>query len=53
MKATIINFETAFLHGNLDEEMHMDASLGLEIEPNKRLILCKALKIIGFKGSKI
>ena len=43
MKATIIDIETAFLHGNLDEESYMDVLPDLNLEPNKRLILRKTI----------
>jgi Reverse transcriptase (RNA-dependent DNA polymerase) len=49
MKLTVVDIETAFLHGNLDEEIYMDAPKGLLMESNKKLILRK--KIYGLVQS--
>jgi hypothetical protein len=40
MTSTVVDIETAFLHGDLDEEIYMEAPKGLEIEDNKKL-MCK------------
>ena len=39
IKLTVVDIETAFLHGNLDEEIYMDVPKGLLVEGNKKLIL--------------
>jgi hypothetical protein len=43
MKAKIINIDTAFLHGNLNEEIYMEVTPGLDINKNKKLILRKTI----------
>jgi hypothetical protein len=43
MKATIINIEIAFIHGNRNEDMYMHVLLGLNVEPDKRSILSKTI----------
>jgi hypothetical protein len=35
MTSTVVDIETAFLHGDLDEEIYMEVPKGLEIEHNK------------------
>jgi hypothetical protein len=35
MTSTVVEIETAFLHGNLDEKIYMEVLNGLEIEHNK------------------
>jgi hypothetical protein len=39
MTCSVVDIETAFLHGDLDEEIYMEAAKGLAIKDNKRLIL--------------
>jgi hypothetical protein len=39
MTSTVVDIETAFLHGDLDEEIYMEVPKGLEIEHNKKLML--------------
>jgi hypothetical protein len=39
MTCTVIDIETAFLHGDLDEEIYMEVPKGLEIKHNKKLML--------------
>jgi hypothetical protein len=36
MTCTLVDIETAFLHGDLDEEIHMEVPKCLEIENNKK-----------------
>jgi hypothetical protein len=43
MTCTVVDIETALLHGDLDEEIYMEVSKGLEIEQNKNLILRKTI----------
>jgi hypothetical protein len=38
MTSTVVDIETAFLHGDLDEEIYMEVPKGLEIEHNKKLM---------------
>jgi hypothetical protein len=35
MTCTVVVIKTAFLHGDLDEEMYMEVTKGLEIKHNK------------------
>jgi hypothetical protein len=37
--STVVDIETAFLHGNLDKEIYMDVPMGLSTGPNKKLLL--------------
>ena len=37
--STVVDIETAFLHGNLDEEICKEVPMGLSVSPNKKLIL--------------
>jgi Reverse transcriptase (RNA-dependent DNA polymerase) len=43
MTSTVVDIETAFLHGNLDEEIYMDVPLGFTTGPNKKLLLRKTI----------
>jgi hypothetical protein len=43
MTCTVIDIETACLHGDLDEEICMEVPKGLEIKNNKILILWKTI----------
>jgi hypothetical protein len=43
MTSTVVDIETAFLHGNLDKEIYMDVPMGLSIVPNKKLLLRKTI----------
>jgi hypothetical protein len=43
MTCTVVDIETAFLHGDLDEEIYMEVPKGLEIENKKKLILRKTI----------
>jgi hypothetical protein len=43
MTCTVVDIETAFLHGDLDEEIYMEVPKGLEIENNKELMLRKTI----------
>jgi hypothetical protein len=43
MTSTVVDFETAFLHGNLDKEIYMYVPMGLSIGPNKKLLLRKTI----------
>jgi hypothetical protein len=35
MTCTVVDIETLFLHGDLDEEIYIEVPKGLEIENNK------------------
>jgi hypothetical protein len=35
MKSTVVDIETAFLHGHLDKEIYMDVPMGLSIGPTR------------------
>jgi Reverse transcriptase (RNA-dependent DNA polymerase) len=50
LQASIIDVETAFLHGTLSEQIYMNAPNGMDIEGNKCLRLKKT--IYGLVGSK-
>jgi hypothetical protein len=41
MTVTIVDHEMAFLHGDLDKEIYLRASMGLSIDKNKTFILQK------------
>jgi hypothetical protein len=41
--STVVNIETAFLHGDLDEEIYMEVPKDLEIKQNKKLMLKKTI----------
>jgi hypothetical protein len=41
MTCTVVDIKTGFLHGDLDEEIYMEVSKGLEIKHNKKLMLRK------------
>jgi hypothetical protein len=43
MTSTVADIETAFLHGDLDEEIYMDVTMGLSTEPNKKFLLRKTI----------
>ena len=43
LNAKIIDVETAFLHGDLEEEIYMDCPQGLDSDPNDCLLLKKSL----------
>jgi hypothetical protein len=43
MTSTVVDIETAFLHGNLDKEIYMEVPMGLSIGPNKKLLLRKII----------
>jgi hypothetical protein len=43
MTCTVVDIETAFLHGDLDEKICMEVPKGLEIKHNKKLILRKTI----------
>jgi hypothetical protein len=43
MTCSVVDIETAFLHGDLDEEIYMEVPKGLEIEHNKKLMLIKTI----------
>jgi hypothetical protein len=39
LKTKIIDFEAAFLHGNLEQEIYMDCPEGLESKPDECVLL--------------
>jgi hypothetical protein len=39
MICTVVDIETAFIHGDFDEEIHIKLYKGLTISDNKRLIV--------------
>jgi hypothetical protein len=43
MTCSVVDIETAFLHGDLDEDVYMEVPKGLEIEHNKKLMLRKII----------
>jgi hypothetical protein len=43
MTNTVVDIETAFLHGDFDEEIYMEVPKGLEIERNEKLMLKKTI----------
>jgi hypothetical protein len=43
MTCTVVDIETAFLHGSLDKEIYMEVPKGLAIKDNKNLILQKTI----------
>jgi hypothetical protein len=43
MTCSVVNIETAFLHGDLDEEIFMEVPKGFVIDENKKLILRKTI----------
>jgi hypothetical protein len=43
MTCSVVDIETAFLHGDLNEEIYMEVPKGLEIKNNKKLILRKTI----------
>jgi hypothetical protein len=46
MTRTVIDIETAFLHGDLDEEIYMEVPKGLEIDHNNKLMLRKTIYVL-------
>jgi hypothetical protein len=43
MTCSVVDIETTFLHGDLDEAIYMEVPKGLEIEDNKKFILRKTI----------
>jgi hypothetical protein len=43
MTSTVVDIETAFLHGRLDKEIYMDVPMALSIGSNKKLLLRKTI----------
>jgi hypothetical protein len=43
MTDTVVDIETVFLHGDLDEENYMETPKGLTIGDNKNLLLRKTI----------
>jgi hypothetical protein len=43
MTSSVVDIETAFLHGDLDEENYMEVPKGLAIQENNKLILQKTI----------
>jgi hypothetical protein len=46
MTCSVVDIETAFLHGNLDEEIYMEVPKGLAIKEKKKLIMRKTIYVI-------
>jgi hypothetical protein len=48
MTSTVVDIETAFLHGNLDKEIYMDVPMGLStvVEKGGSRIILTMLKIL-------
>jgi hypothetical protein len=46
MTRNVIDIETAFLHGDLDEEIYMEVPKGLEIDHNNKLMLRKTIYVL-------
>ena len=43
LTSTVVDSKTSFLHGNLDDEIYMDVTMGLSVSSNKKLILRKTI----------
>jgi hypothetical protein len=43
MTRSVVDIETGFLHGDLDEDIYMEVPKGLAIKDNKKLILQKTI----------
>jgi hypothetical protein len=43
MTCTLVDIETVYLHGDLDEEIYIEVPKGLTIDDNKELILRKTI----------
>jgi predicted Zn-dependent protease len=46
MICSMVDMETAFLHGDIDEEICMEVPKGFEIENKKKLILTKTIYVL-------
>jgi hypothetical protein len=52
MTCSVVDIETSFLHGDLDEEIYMEVPKGLDIENNKKLIFRKTIYGLGQSARK-